>query len=52
MKGIKKRSNKWLLLSVIVLATLLILWLTVIEYFGAVKQGEVDKDAIVIEQTK
>lgn len=49
MKKDKKKINKWLIWGVIVLATLIILWLTMFEYYGAVEAGSVVKDAENIE---
>lgn len=44
------KLNKWLLAAVVVLAVLLVLWLTVFEYMGAVEQGEVERTGEEIEQ--
>jgi len=48
----KNRTNGWLLLGAIVLATLIILWLTIFEYWGAVEEGEMIRvitDSISVE---
>ncbi|MEF9923136.1 MAG: hypothetical protein RR061_02580 [Muribaculaceae bacterium] len=49
-KNQKSKVNKWLLWGVIILATLLVLWLTFFEYLGAVEEGDVIQDGNNIEQ--
>ena len=36
----KRNTSRWLVIGVIVLAILLVLWLTIFEYWGGVEQGE------------
>ncbi|MCM1517904.1 MAG: hypothetical protein NC117_04610 [Pseudoflavonifractor sp.] len=47
----KSRTSRWLVIGVIILAVLLVLWLTIFEYWGAVEQGDVDRAGEQIENT-
>ena len=52
MANKKNKINKWLLWGVIVLAVLLVLWLTCAEYFYSSYEGDVMRTGAQIEQTQ
>lgn len=47
----KSRVSRWLVVGVIILAVLLVLWLTIFEYWGGVEQGDIDRAGNQIENT-
>lgn len=48
----KRNTSRWLVIGVIVLAILLVLWLTIFEYWGGVEQGDIDRAGDRIESAE
>lgn len=48
----KRNTSRWLVIGVIVLAILLVLWLTIFEYWGGVEQGDIDRAGDQIESAE
>ena len=48
----KRKTSRWLVIGVIVLAILLVLWLTIFEYWGGVEQGDIDRAGDRIESAE
>lgn len=48
----KRNTSRWLVIGVILLAILLVLWLTIFEYWGGVEQGDIDRAGDRIESAE